>query len=42
MASAGNGGVETGFINPWVYSMITRFLITSLESAASVIGLINL
>ena len=41
MASAGTGGVETGFTLSWVFTMTTRLGTTMLESAASMIGQIS-
>ena len=42
MVSAGTGGVGLGFTRLWDYLMITELGITRPESAASLIGLINL
>jgi hypothetical protein len=41
VASAGTGGVGPGFMKLWDCSTITEFVIIGLESAASLIGLIN-
>ena len=41
MASAGTGGVETGFTLSWDFIMATRLGTTMLESAASMIGQIS-
>ena len=41
MASAGTGGVETGFTLFWVFTMTIRLGTIMLESAASRIGQIS-